>query len=230
MITLNFDLVTGTVKLSAATVIKFGAAVPVRVVFSATPGVLTGIELALGDDSTAPQVLAYTEAFTAENDSTWAAILNANDNRLQAFLNGKGPTPVNAELVAIIDGNRLIAPNVQVTVQPRINNGAETSEGGPFYYTESESDARFLSGLADGPLLKRGTAAVANAAESKAVIFSTPFTGAPTTVRAWLMVPSGGALILCDVDWSTISTNGFTAVFGAATPNGNYKLGWMAIA
>lgn len=141
MIKLSYDLATGAVKLSQTTVIKFGSAVPVQVVFSGTPGVIGGIELALGTDAATPEILAFTDVFASDNDTTWSALLDGNDTRLAAFMNGKGATSVNAELVTIIDGQRLIAPNVSITVQPRINNGAETTVGGPNYLTDTEVNA-----------------------------------------------------------------------------------------
>lgn len=82
----------------------------------------------------------------------------------------------------------------------------------------------------DSATIKRGTITVANGAGSQAVVFTTPFALAPSTVQAWLMTPSGGAIIECAIDWSTIATTGFTAVFGALMPTGTYKLGWMALA
>ncbi|HSI10723.1 MAG TPA: hypothetical protein VK961_01705 [Chthoniobacter sp.] len=138
MITLNFDLTTGVAKLAQTATIKQGAIVPVRVVFSTVPGSVDAIRLAFGDDSTAPQVLAYTEAFTVENDITWTALLDASDERLAAFMAGKGPTTVNVELSVTLDGTRQVAPNLSLTVQPPIVTGPTTSEGGPQYYTQPE--------------------------------------------------------------------------------------------
>lgn len=69
---------------------------------------------------------------------------------------------------------------------------------------------------------------VASGVSSLAVTFPTAFTAAPRTVMASLITPAGGALIECTVDGSTITANGFTARFGAAMPNANYKLSWIA--
>lgn len=74
-----------------------------------------------------------------------------------------------------------------------------------------------------------GVLPIASDADSLAVVFPTAFTAAPATVLASLTTPAGGALIECTVDGSTITANGFTARFGAAMPNGNYKLSWIAI-
>jgi len=138
MITLNFDLNTGVAKLTQTTIIKQGAAVPVRVVFSAAPGNVDAIQLALGDDAATPQVLAYTEAFIPENDITWTALLDASDSRLTDFMAGKSASTVNVELAVTLDGTRQVAPNLSLSVQPPIVTGPTTSEGGPQYYTQPE--------------------------------------------------------------------------------------------
>jgi hypothetical protein len=138
MITLTYDLTTGIAKLAQTTVIKQGAAVPVRIAFSAAPGAVNAIQLALGDDSAAPQVLAYTETFAPDNDLTWTALLDASDTRLAAFMAGKSPTSVNVELSVTLDGARQVAPNLSLTIQPPIITGPASSEGGPQYYTQPE--------------------------------------------------------------------------------------------
>jgi hypothetical protein len=140
MIIINFDLTSGATKFAQTTVIKQGAQVPVQVVFSAAPGSVSSIKLALGDDSDAPSVLAYVDTFTAENDTTYTAVLDASDTRLATFMTGKGPTAVDLELAVTLDGVPQVAPNLSVTVQPRIISGPTTSDGGPLYYTEPEVD------------------------------------------------------------------------------------------
>lgn len=153
MLTLNFDLNTGVAKLAQTSIIKQGAAVPVRVVFSTAPGSVDLIQLALGDDSAAPQVLAYTEAFTAENDFTWTGLLDANAAGLAGFMAGKGVSTVNVELSVTLDGHRQVAPNLSLSVQPPIVTGPTTSEGAPQYYTQPQVDTllesyvpRFVAG------------------------------------------------------------------------------------
>jgi hypothetical protein len=141
MININFDLTGGVAKFAQTTVIKQGAQVPVQVVFSAAPGSVSSIKLALGDDSDAPTVLAYVDTFSAENDTTWSGTLDASDIRLAAFMAGKGPTAVNLELTVTIDGVRQVAPNLSLTTQPAIVTGPASSSGGPAYYTEAEVDA-----------------------------------------------------------------------------------------
>ena len=138
MIIINFDLTSGVAKLAQTTVIKQGAQVPVQVVFSAAPGSVSSIKLALGDDTDAPSVLAYADTFTAENDTTYTATLDASDTRLATYMTGKGPTAVDLELAVTLDGVPQVAPNLSISVQPRIISGPTTSDGGPTYYTEAE--------------------------------------------------------------------------------------------
>ncbi len=148
MINLAFDLVTGLARLATTAVLKLGSDVPVRVVFSAAPGDATTLQLALGTDATPPAVLAFTEDFSSENETTWTALLDASDTRLATFMTGKRATNVNAELICVVDGARQVAPNLQVTVQPAIVTGPTSSQGGPDYYTEEEVDALLAAAIA----------------------------------------------------------------------------------
>ncbi len=129
--TITFDLTTGVAKLATATTIKVGADVPVRVIFTPAPGVVSALQLALGQNDDTAAVLAFTEDFTAENETTWTALLDAGDTRLATFMDGKTATAVVAELVAIVEGARLVTPNLSITVQPAIINGPDTAPGGP---------------------------------------------------------------------------------------------------
>jgi hypothetical protein len=140
MITIIFDLNTGVAKFAQTTVIKQGADIPVRIVFSAAPGDVTSVQLALGDDSDTPTVRAYTETFAQENDTTWTGVLDASDPRLAALMSGKGPSTLNLELAVTLDGERQVAPNLSLTVQPPIVAGPTTSESGPEYYTKPQVD------------------------------------------------------------------------------------------
>jgi len=141
MITFNFDLNTGVAKLAQTSIIKQGAAIPVRVVFSIAPGNVDSIQLALGDDSASSQVLAYTEGFTAENDFTWTAVLDASAAGLAGFMEGKATSTVNVELSVTLNGCRQVAPNLSLTVQAPIVTGPILSEGAPQYYTQPQIDA-----------------------------------------------------------------------------------------
>jgi len=146
MISLTYDITTGLVKVAAPALIKLGADVPVRLTFSADPGDVSSLQLALGTDAADPDTLAFTETFTSEDetDTIWTAVLDASDSRLSDFMSGKGPTLVNLEIVAVLDGERNVAPNVGVTVQPAIISGAPTSEGGPTYLTDAQTAAAYV--------------------------------------------------------------------------------------
>lgn len=137
MITLNYDIVTQVARFASAAVIVMGGDVPVRIVFSADPGTVDGLQLALGTDATTPDVLAYTDVFVAENATTYTAVLDASDARLAAFMAAKGTTVVNAELVATLNGDRLPAPHLPVSVQKPIITGPTTGGGGPTYVLAS---------------------------------------------------------------------------------------------
>jgi hypothetical protein len=143
MIDIHYNLATNLPRLAQSTVIKTGGDVPVRLNFSAAPGDVTSIELALGTDSSSPETLAHTDGFEQENSTTWLAMLDANDNRLLTFMAGKQVAQVQAELICLIDGKQLVSPNLPVTVQPKILSGPGSTEGGPHYFTAEESDARY---------------------------------------------------------------------------------------
>lgn len=141
MIQLLFDTAAQTVKLTSPSVIKVGADVPVTITFSAAPGTVSALSLALGTDATTPEILAFTETFAEESETVQTAVLDANDTRLVDFMAAKGTTTVKLEVVAVIDGVRVVTPNLDVAVQKAIITGDPTSEGGPDYYTAAQIDA-----------------------------------------------------------------------------------------
>lgn len=147
MIAVLFDLDSGVAKLALPATIKLGADVPVAVVFSRAPGAVSALELALGQADATAAVLAFTETFDQENDTTWLATLDASDTRLATFMAGEATANVNAELVAVIDGLRQVSANLSVTVQIATINGSTTAQG-PFAwlikaanYTAQSGDA-----------------------------------------------------------------------------------------
>ena len=156
MIALNLDLETGVAKLAATTTIKIGAQVLVRInTFRAgqpaSPGDAPVFALALGSQEAEPAVLAYLDEFAAENDNTFTGTLDANDSRLIDYMAGKLARAVDLELSWTEDTERQIAPNVAITVQPRVVSGPETSEGGPVYLTAAQVQA-----LIDGVVAQMG--------------------------------------------------------------------------
>lgn len=219
MIDLVFNLATGTARLTASTIVKVGADVPVRITFSSAPGMVGTLQLALGSDAAPPAVLAFTGDFIAESATVWTALLDASDTRLAAHLDGKPVAAVNAEIVAVLDGVRIVTPNIPVTVQQALLNGPASSEGGPDYYTEAEVDALLAAGRP-----QFFSAAIANGASTVAVVFATAFAAAPVI---------GGALVakalLGDGDLSVVGFHGLSAAgvtfdLSAAAPAGTYVL------
>ncbi len=226
MISLTFDLAADTAKLAQNTTIKLGADVPVTVTFTTAPGSVAAIEFALGTDTTSPATLAYTDAFTQVNSTTWMAILDASDTRLVTYLSGLGNTNVSGELVCVIDGRRRVAPNVQITIQPRIISGPTTTDGGPSYYTEDQSDARFVQSGNDTSQHKYGAIPLSAGDDSRLITFATAFATTPTIGQAWITIPADGSIIECTLDNSTITNSGATIQFGATVPTTGYALHW----
>lgn len=130
MISILFNLETKVAKVANAATIKVGADVPVQVVFSAAPGDLSALFFALGTDGAEPDVLAYVEDFETVNATTFVLLLDASDSRLADFMATKPATGVVAELVCVLDGERIVTPNLSVTVQPPIITNGTTSSGG----------------------------------------------------------------------------------------------------
>lgn len=77
--------------------------------------------------------------------------------------------------------------------------------------------------------VRSGTVALAQNDVSKAIVFSTPFTGAglPDVVPT-IMAPSGGDIISCEPDYSTLTNAGVTILFGGAIPAAGYNLSYVA--
>ena len=143
MITINIDISTGIAKPTQSAVIKAGAQVPVRILFSASPGTVTDLQLAFSAQSSSPAVLAFLDVFDAQNATTFTGTLDANDTRLLAAIAGKQNLPLDCELAWTADGKALAAPNFTVTAQPRVIAGPASSEGGPVWLNETQSDGRY---------------------------------------------------------------------------------------
>lgn len=79
------------------------------------------------------------------------------------------------------------------------------------------------------PVIQRARVTIASAAEEKAVTFSSAFAAAPF-VTVSLEIPAGSGMIDVQVVKDSVTTTGFTARLGAATPNANYVLVYSAIA
>ena len=160
----------------------------------------------------------------------YAGTLNLNVAALTAALAGERTLPVlidvsleNDDATAV---RRLVmqADGLAYRAVYRFAEGAPTS-GDPLY----PAPTSLLTSGVDTTTIQRGTVALGSALASKAIAFTTPFTAAPTTVLAWLLPITGGAIIECAVLSDSITTAGFTAAFGAATPDTTYKLSWLAL-
>jgi hypothetical protein len=124
-ITLNTETKVATI---GTTTIKTAADVPVEVVFTAAPGDVGYIHLALGTDSDSPAVLANTQDFSPENATTWRGVLNTGDARLEAFMVGKANATARIEVMVLLDGEQIRCPDLAATVQKHlIGQTADTS-------------------------------------------------------------------------------------------------------
>ena len=134
MLNISINLETGIAKLAQASAIKAGGGVPVRITFSSNPGTDPVIELALSPQSSSPSVLAYLDTFDAQSSTVYTGTLEANDSRLIAHLTGKSAQTLDVEVVVTVgEAERQPFPNFQVTVQPPIITGPESTEGGGVY-------------------------------------------------------------------------------------------------
>ena len=144
MLNISINLETGAAKLAQTTAIKAGGGVPVTVTFSSNPGASPTIELALSAQSSTPAVAAYLGDFASQSQTVYTGTLDANDSRLIGLLSGKQTATFDCEVALTVAGARQLFPNFPATVQPPIMSGPSTSEGGPVYLNETQSDARYL--------------------------------------------------------------------------------------
>ena len=75
--------------------------------------------------------------------------------------------------------------------------------------------------------LQAGSEAIGNGLDTVSVVFPVAYAAIPV-VTATVSRPVADPLIDWNIDEASITVNGFTASLGATTPNGNYKLKWMA--
>lgn len=79
----------------------------------------------------------------------------------------------------------------------------------------------------DDDVTRRGKVSIGNGAATVSVTFST-MTGAPY-VTCNVYCPSGGDAIFATVVDGSITSSGFDVILSGPTPNGDYKLGYVAI-
>jgi hypothetical protein len=133
MINLVFNPVTRTAEIAASTTIRSGCDVAVRLTCLTDPGDFTGLELGLGVGDPTPSLLAFTDVFTAENETTFLATLNTNDTRLLAYLVEHGASALSLELGFTLNGDQDSCPNIPINVQPRMITAGAGSLGGPVW-------------------------------------------------------------------------------------------------
>jgi hypothetical protein len=93
---------------------------------------------------------------------------------------------------------------------------------------------RFTTDVSPGPepdedVIRRGTVNIADAATSKAVVFSSVMSGVPVVACNLVMPTTGGDAIFATIIEDTVTTAGFTVAFSGPVPSGSYKLNYIAI-
>jgi hypothetical protein len=149
MLNIFVNLETGVATLSQTTAIKAGGGVPCIITFSQSPGTDPAIELALSAQSSSPIILAYANAFTAQNETVYSGTLDANDSRLLSALASTASQTLNCEIILTAAGEeRQIFPNFPVTVQKSVISGDPSTEGGPTFLAQGVASgaARITSG------------------------------------------------------------------------------------
>lgn len=80
-----------------------------------------------------------------------------------------------------------------------------------------------VNGQLDSTTRQVFTVSLSTNDDHKDVTFTVPFSGSPK-VHPWITIPSGGSIIECAVDNSTITSSGCTVQFGATIPASGYIL------
>jgi hypothetical protein len=116
-----------------------------------------------------------------------------------------------------------LAQGNENAAQNGINITLVDANGNP--YSSSNPIPTTITGAGS---VKGGSAALATNDTSKAVAFGTAFSAAPV-VTATIAIPTSSDVgVQWWVDQSTVTTVGFTVVFGGAIPSTGYKLNWIA--
>jgi hypothetical protein len=191
------------------------------------------LEVTASLDSAASRLMAKTVS-SFDNTLTSAA-WNAGTAQHAIFLFSETETNIAAgKYFLILSGITAAGPfTFGVTELTVLEDGtpgdiADPPENPGSAISLEQADARYERIDPDSPESKRGLAAIGSGAESVAIAFSTPFAGAPAFFQAQVLLPSGGSLIACAPDYSTLTESGCTVRLGAATPDANYKLSWLA--
>lgn len=120
----------------------------------------------------------------------------------------------NAVLAAMPQG---IFNGVEVIASFNIQGGAAVTDSPPDLLIGGED------------VIMRGKQAIANGAETVAVVFGVSFApGTNVVVNANVAKPNGGSNIVATIRDDLVTVNGFTAELSGPVPDANHKLYWTA--
>lgn len=118
-----------------------------------------------------------------------------------------------------LPGYRGTSVGVQYTIR-----GAEFTSDVPPEEIPGEPD----DGEGEFIVLRRGKIAIDAAAESVDVVFSSPLSSVPV-VTATVSRPAGSPKVGCTLDEDSVTITGFSVELDAPTPDGTFKLHYIAI-
>jgi hypothetical protein len=148
---------------------------------------------------------------------SWGLLPNEGDVTFFAD-NGDEVYMLGAQLEA-----QIVSPiGVTVRVQYTLRGPPPQSSNPPAVVPDPDA-------VEEDPVIQSARKDIGSAVSSLVVAFDSAFASAPI-VSVSLEIPAGSPVISVSVVKDSITTAGFTARFGAATPNANYKLNWIGIA
>jgi hypothetical protein len=105
-------------------------------------------QLVIVKSETDPTVLAATEDFDRENDTTWTAVMDLNDTRLATHLaTTTAPAALLVQFAGVLDGHSLSPAKATITVQRNALTGPVATEGGPSWYTQGQTNAHIAAAI-----------------------------------------------------------------------------------
>ncbi|MDR3721804.1 MAG: hypothetical protein P4L00_09410 [Candidatus Acidoferrales bacterium] len=170
MISLTYNTATGAVALAQPAIIKPGNSVPVVLTFSAAPGTVNGLQLALVDNSTPRVLQAFLDVsgWNAESSTVFTGALDVS-GALVTYMAERAATSLNLQLTVQLDGVKIDLPDLSLTVQPQGIPTDPSSTPGPIFYTATQSDGRYalLTVAGQYRIQSDGSFQLWNAAQSK---------------------------------------------------------------
>ena len=144
MISLTYNTATGVVALAQPAIIKPGNSVPVVLTFSAAPGTVNGLQLALIDNSTPRVLQAFLDVsgWSAESSTVYTGALDVS-GALVTYMAERATTSLNLQLTVQLDGVKIDLPDLSLTVQPQGIPTDPSNTPGPLFYTAAQSDAQY---------------------------------------------------------------------------------------